>query len=79
MPLPFAMSSIHNFLSKDCIMYILFEVLLATVLTTISWRRSMLFSFTYCLSIEIVNLDESDIIRHKLVDKIIKAYKNKND
>ena len=29
--------------------------------------------------IEIVNLDESDIIRHKLVDKIIKAYKNKND
>ncbi len=29
--------------------------------------------------IEIVNLNESDIIRHKLVDKIIKAYKNKND
>ena len=29
--------------------------------------------------IEIVNLDERDIIRHKLVDKIIKAYKNKND
>ncbi|MBK77723.1 MAG: phosphate starvation-inducible protein PhoH [Flavobacteriaceae bacterium] len=29
--------------------------------------------------IEIVNLNESDIIRHKLVDKIIKAYKKKND
>ena len=29
--------------------------------------------------IEIVKLNESDIIRHKLVDKIIKAYKNKND
>ena len=29
--------------------------------------------------IEIVNLNESDIIRHKLVDKIIKAYNKKND
>ena len=29
--------------------------------------------------IEIVNLDESDIIRHKLVDRIVKAYKKKND
>lgn len=29
--------------------------------------------------IEIINLDERDIIRHKLVDKIIKAYKKEND
>ena len=29
--------------------------------------------------IGITNLDERDTIRHKLVDKIVKAYKKEND
>ena len=45
----------------------------------LSGLTEALFILKNIKGIEIINLDEKDIIRHKLVDKIIKAYKKKND
>ena len=45
----------------------------------LSGLTEALFILKNIKGIEIINLDERDIIRHKLVDKIIKAYKKKND
>jgi len=45
----------------------------------LSGLTEALFILKNIKGIEIINLDERDIIRHKLVDKIVKAYKKKND